>query len=262
MKRKAVIKGVLTRSVLIGCAMLAALAPSAYSQIENTLKFIPDKVDFGMIREEDGKVSREVKAVNISPDSTFIISARTSCGCSAADYTESVLAPGDTALVRLTYDPFNRPGRFLKTAKFFTGSERRSNSIKMSGTVIPSRSNLDRAYPEKEGQLRLSTLILNTGEMSRSEARPMFVGIYNDSDKPFPISAETDSAPLEAAIVPDTIEPYGVASLSLMLKGRAMEEKEQEFLYKAYLINQESGDTVACIPVGGTVKPNQSTIHQ
>lgn len=262
MKRKPIIERSFPRSVLICCAMLAALAPSSYSQIEKTLKFIPDKVDFGMIMEEDGKVSREVKAVNISPDSTFIISARTSCGCSAADYTESVLAPGDTAVVRLTYDPFNRPGRFLKTAKFFTGSDRISNSIKMSGTVIPSRNNLDRAYPDKAGQLRLSTLILNAGEVSRSEARPMFVGIYNDSEIPLPLIAETDATPLEAALVPDTIEPYGVASLSLMLKGRAMAEKEEEFLYKAYLINPVSGDTIACIPVGGTVKPNQSNIHQ
>lgn len=256
MKRKPVINKAFSRSVVIGCAMLSVLAPSAYSQIEKTLKFIPDKVDFGMIREENGKVTQEVKAVNISPDSTFIISARTSCGCSAAEYPESVLAPGDTAVVRLTYDPLNRPGRFIKTAKFFTGSDRISNSIKMSGMVIPSRSNLDRAYPDKAGQLRLSSVIINAGEVSRSEARPLFVGIYNDSGMPLPLSAETDAPPLEAALVPDTVEPFGVASLSLMLKGRAIADKESEFLYKAYLINPESGDTVACIPVGGTVRPN------
>lgn len=240
----------------MGCAMLSALAPSAYAQMEKTLRFIPDKVDFGTVREEDGKISRTVKAVNVSPDSTFIISARTSCGCSAAEYSDEMLAPGDTTEVTLTYDPVNRPGRFLKTAKFFTGSERISNSIKLSGNVIPSRKNLERTYPERVGQLRLTAAILNAGEMRRSDAKPMFVGIYNDSDRALPVKAETDALALEGTLMPDTIEPYGVATLSLMLKGRHIPEKDNDFLYKTYLINPESGDTILCLPVGGMVKAN------
>lgn len=253
MKKSAVKKPVL-RWLPSLCAMLIALAPSAYSQIEHSLRFIPDKVDFGIIKEDDGKVSRSVKAVNISADSTFIISARTSCGCSAAEYSEAMLAPGDTTVVTLTYDPVNRPGKFLKTAKFFTGKERIGNAVKLTGTVIPSRQNLDRSYPDKVGQLRLSSVILNAGEVSRKEARPLFVGLYNDSDQPLTLSVDTDSEPLEAALAIDTIEPFGIGTLTLMLKGRLFPDKGKEFLYKAYLINVATGDTITCIPVGGTVK--------
>lgn len=237
-------------------AMLPALAPMVEAQISKSLEFIPDKVDFGVIREEDGKVSRKVKAVNVSPDSTYIISARTSCGCSAAEYSDTMLAPGDTTTVTVTYDPTNRPGKFLKTARFFTGKERIGNSLKMNGTVIPSRKNLDKAYPDRIGSLRLSTKILNTGEMSRKEARPLFIGIYNDSDKPLVLSAETDGAALEAALTPDSIEPFGIATLSLLLKGHILPEKEKEFTYKTYLIDSVKGDTIAAIPVGGIVKAN------
>ena len=242
--------------MLAASAMLMPLAPAAYAQITRSLEFIPDKVDFGMIREEDGKVRRQVKAVNVSPDSTYIVSARTSCGCSAAEYSEDVLAPGDTTVVTLTYDPTNRPGKFLKTARFFTGKERIGNSIKMNGTVIPSRKNLDKAYPDRIGNLRLTTKILNTGEVSRKEARPLFVGIYNDSDKPLPLSVVTRGAALEATLTPDTIEPFGIATLSLILKGRSLPEKEKEFTYKAYLIDSVKGDTIAAIPVGGIIKAN------
>ena len=239
-----------------GMALLAMLAFPAFSQMEKTLRFIPDKVDFGMIREEEGKVSRTVKAVNVSTDSTFIISARTSCGCSAAEYPEHVIAPGDPTEVTLSYDPTNRPGKFLKTARFFTGHERIGNSIKLSGTVIPSRQNLDRTYPDTAGQLRLTSAIITAGETSRTEARPLFVGIYNDSDSPKALATETDSKAMEAALMPDTIEAYGVATLSLMLKGRLIGEKETDFLYKAYLIDTESGDTISSIPVVGAVKTN------
>ena len=120
MDKSKVLKRAVAPLAISGCAMLAAMAPRANAQMEKTLRFIPDRVDFGMVREEDGKVSRTVKAVNISSDSTFIISARTSCGCSAAEYPDSVIAPGDTTEVTLTYDPLNRPGIFLKTVRFFT----------------------------------------------------------------------------------------------------------------------------------------------
>lgn len=245
---------VFRRCSAICFTVVAVAAPGAYSQIEKTLRFIPATVDFGVIREEDGEVSRSAKAVNISPDSTYIISARTSCGCTGAEYTEAVLAPGDTATVTITYDPMNRPGKFLKTAKFFTGEQRISNSLKIQGTVIPSRNNLDRSYPDRIGNLRFSSVILNAGEISRSEARPLFVGIYNDSERAIALTTDTDSVPLESALMPDTIEPFGIATLSLMLKGRMIPEKEAGFLYKAYLMDAQSGDTLACVPVGGSVK--------
>lgn len=243
-------------AMLAASAMLTALTPGAYAQLSKSLEFIPDHVDFGMIREEEGKVSRKVKAVNISPESTSIVSARTSCGCSAVEFPEVPIAPGDTVEVTVTYDPTNRPGKFLKTARFYTGKERIGNSIKMNGTVIPSRKNLDKAYPERIGTFRLTTKILNTGEVSRKEARPLFVGVYNDSDKPVALSVETDGAPLEATLTPDTIEPFGIATLSLILKGRVIPEKARDFSYKTYLIDSAKGDTILSIPVGGIVKDN------
>lgn len=238
----------------ISIVCFLALSPSAYPQIEKTLKFFPERVDFGMIREENGKVSKIVKAVNISSDSTYIISSRTSCGCSAVEYTEQMLAPGDTTEVTITYDPVNRPGKFLKTAKFFTGKERIGNSIKLSGTVIPSKKSLDMAYPEKAGELRLSTLFVNAGEMGKSEARPLFVGLYNDSDRPLVLTASSDAPGLEAALLPDTIEPYGISTLTLMLKARLIPSDQKDIFYKAHLL---SGiDTLISIPVVGTIQGN------
>ena len=244
-------KRLLKRRSLPFLSLIAAFA--AYSQMEKSLEFIPDKIDFGIIREEDGRVTQKVKAVNITSDTTFIISARTSCGCSAAEYPQDMIAPGDTVEVSITYDPINRPGKFLKSARFFTGEERIGNSIKLSGTVIPGKENLDRAYPEKSGALRLSTLIVNVGEMSRKEARPLFVGLYNDSGKPLALEALSDAEGLEAALTPDTLDAYGVGTLTLMLKGRNIPAGDNEILYKASLIDKATGDTVVSIPVVGSI---------
>lgn len=251
------IRNTLLKGLGLGCAVAATLAWPVRADMEKTLRFIPETVDFGVIREEDGSVRRQVKAVNISSDSTFIISARTSCGCSAAEYSEAAIAPGDTTIVTVSYDPTNRPGKFLKTARFFTGEERIGNSLKMSGMVIPSRRNLNKAYPEKAGVLRLSTPMVTVGEITRKEARPLFVGFYNDSDKPLPLTVETDATPLEGAFAPDTIEPYGIATLSLMIKGRDIPAGEKEIAYKATVKNASTGATIVVVPVVGAVKESK-----
>lgn len=224
------------------------------AQIEKTLRFEPNELDFGIIREEEGKVKRSVKAINISPDTTFIISARTSCGCSAVEYPETLLAPGDSTEISVTYDPLNRPGRFLKTTKVFTGEERIGNSFKLKGLVVPGNSSLELAYPEKAGDLRLTTSLLNVGQISASESRPLFVGIYNGGPRGATLTVETDAAPLEGAVAPDSIETFGIGTLSLMLRGKEIKGAGREFVYHAYIIDRQTGDTITTIPVGGVLR--------
>lgn len=235
--------------MILGVMVLFLTLPLA-AQIEKTLRFTPETVDFGNIREEDGKVTRKVKAVNISGEETFIISARTSCGCTSVEYPETMLAPGDSTIITLTYDPLNRPGKFLKTTKVFTGKERIGNSFKLKGTVIPSKKNLDRIYPDEAGPLRLSTRFITTGDLSSQEARPLFVGIYNNSDSTLVLRSDSDH-PLESAIAPDTIEAFGVGTLTLMLKGRNFNPSTDEFIVNSYITDALSGDTITRIPVTG-----------
>ncbi len=225
----------------------------ANSQIEKSLQFIPKTLDFGTIRETDGKVTKTIGAVNVSPDSTFIISARTSCGCSEAEYDGRMLAPGDTTTVSITYDPTNRPGKFQKTAKIFTGKDRISNTFRITGNVIPSKKHLDKSYPEKAGNLRLSTSIVSVGEMRHAESKPIFIGIYNDSEKPLTLRAECDNDALEATLQPDIVEPFGIATLSLMLKGRDIPTGTGDFKYTADIKDSTTGETLVSIPVGGTI---------
>lgn len=244
----------------INSSVVAALFLTAgftsHAQTENTLRFIPEELDFGTIREENGKVTKNVKAVNISNAPTFIISARTSCGCSSLEYPEKQLAPGDTALISVTYNPQNRPGKFQKTAKLYTGEERIGNTFRLKGNVIPGTKSLNRSYPEKSGILRLSTKMIDAGEVSRQEARPLFVGIYNDSDKPLKMRVCTDGKPLEAALSPDSIGPNEISAMTMMLKAREIKGNTKEIHYKVFIINRESGDTITSIPVGGLLRNN------
>lgn len=245
------------RTAIPAAAIL--LTSAVCAQVTAPLRFIPDQLDFGMIREDDGKVSRKLQAVNTSQDTTFIISARTSCGCSEVDYDKSPIAPGDTTEISVTYDATNRPGNFLKTIKLFTGTERIPNTCKVKGLVIPSREHLDRSYPEKAGNLRLTTLLVNAGEMLENVTRPIFIGIYNDSDTPYALKGSSDSDALSVAIMPDTIEPQSISTATLVLKTRDI--KGENFNINTYITDAETGKLLVKIPVGGTIR-RESAIKQ
>lgn len=245
---------ILTR--LLPLALMAGITatPPLLGQVEKTLRFIPEEIDFGVIREEDGHATRTVMAVNISPDTTFVISSRTSCGCSSAEFTEERLAPGDTTEITVGYNPVNRPGKFQKTAKIYTGTERISNSFKLKGMVIPSQKNLAKTYPDAEGPLRFSSKIIDVNEIAPATVRPIFIGIYNDSPDTLRMVPATSHPALEGAFTPEILEPHGVSTLSFTLRARDLPESTTEFNLRAYIINSESADTIATIPVGGAVK--------
>ncbi len=238
---------------LLAIAVSTISLPS-YSQIEKTLKFIPEDLDFGYIRESDGEITRSVKAVNISSGPTFIISARTSCGCSEANYDAKTIEPGDTTTVSITYDPTNRPGKFRKTAKIFTGKDRISNSFHITGTVIPSEKHLDNTYPEKVGNLRFSTKIVNAADVKRTEIKPLYIGVYNDSNSPATFSVESDSDALEVKLQPATIDPFGVATICLMLRGSLINKDTTDFKYNVKIFDPDNGREIFNIPVGGIAK--------
>lgn len=239
---------------ILAVLAVSIASESAFAQIEKSLKFIPEEVNFGNIRETDGAVTKIVRAVNISQDSTFIISARTSCGCSEAQFDGRMLAPGDTTTVKITYDPTNRPGKFLKMAKIFTGKERISNTFRLKGNVIPSRRHLDKVYPDKAGSLRLSSLFAIAGELRHTESKPIFIGIYNDSDKPMKIAVETDNPALEADIRPDSIEPFGITTLSMMVRGKDIGKDVSDFKFNATVSDAATGEAIVVLPITGSIK--------
>lgn len=248
------------RNVNFICFLITLLSMSdmsAYSQIEKSLRFNPETLDFGCIRETDGPVSKTVQAINISQDTTFIISARTSCGCSEAEFDARYIAPGDSSIVTITYDPTNRPGKFLKSAKIFTGKERISNTFRLKGNVIPSRSHLDKVYPEKANHLRLSNRFISVGEIRPTETKSFFIGIYNDSELPLSIDVDSDNEALDAKIQPEIIEPFGVSTISLMLKGRYIRNDVSDFKFNVNVRDKSNDELIVSIPVVGAVKKPQ-----
>ncbi|MBQ0114957.1 MAG: DUF1573 domain-containing protein [Bacteroidales bacterium] len=74
--------------------------------------------DFGRIV---GPVTHNFEVVNTAADSVSVLGAMTSCNCTTVAYPHEPIAPGDTALVTVTYDPVGRPqGDFTRVITLIT----------------------------------------------------------------------------------------------------------------------------------------------
>ena len=94
----------------ITSVIIAALALSASADVT----WLETTHDFGAFQEDLGPVSCQFRFVNTNSEPVAIVAARASCGCTTPQYPREAIAPGDTAVITVSYDPAARPGRFTK----------------------------------------------------------------------------------------------------------------------------------------------------
>ena len=88
----------------ITSVIIAALALSASADVT----WLETTHDFGAFQEDLGPVSCQFRFVNTNPEPVAIVAARASCGCTTPQYPREAIAPGDTAVITVSYDPAKR----------------------------------------------------------------------------------------------------------------------------------------------------------
>lgn len=172
--------------------------------------------DFGLIHEEDGKVSCAMRMVNTGDSALIITHVRTSCGCTASDYDKSPIAPGDTTSIRITFDPAARPGEFVKNVFVYTNGSPRRSSVEIRGQVIAKPETLSEFYPVTVGALRMTNASVPLGELTRGRKRSSYLTVLNSSTTDTLLVSVAGSKPhLKAAAAPDTLPPGIVGAVTV-----------------------------------------------
>lgn len=159
-------------------ATLLAATALAVIPAGGAVKWLEKDYDFGLMKEVAGPKTGVSRFVNLGPDTLSVLDVRPSCGCTSAEYTEDPIAPGDTAVIRYTYDPAMRPGKFAKHVRVSL-SDGSSASIAISGNVLGTPESLSTLYPVEAGQLRLSDSVLSLGDVTWGRAPMTFVNAYS-----------------------------------------------------------------------------------
>lgn len=184
-----------------------------------------DNHDFGTFEEEVGSVSHTFKIINSGTEPLVISNVRTTCGCTASQYTREPIAPNDTGFVKVTYNPKGRPGRFSKPVYVTTNAPGDRITLHIQGVVIGSKSRSE-INPYRIGNLSLRSLhislfdipkgTIKEGQLSvRNEGKTDLIPIFKNI--PSHISIEMIPAvlhPDEEGVIkiyynPDAIDDWG-----------------------------------------------------
>ena len=189
-------------------------------QFENTT------IDFGTIKEDGGKASRKFEFTNTGNQDLLLTSVKPGCGCTAADYTKTPVAPGQKGFIQATYDPYNRPGNFHKNIKVTTNEPKfTAEGATEQPYVIYIKGNVEKKTPSKFEVAGYNT---GTGNI-RIKDNNVKIDLLNTETKSFSVLIKNFS---EAET---TIEPLNFPNYITMEKTslKADEEKAVSFKYDA-----------------------------
>lgn len=188
----------------------------AMAHADGLVRWLEQEHDFGTIHEENGKVSCTMRMVNDGDSALIITHVRSSCGCTAAGYDKTPIAPGDTTAITITYNPAARPGEFVKDVFVYTNGMPRRSSLSIRGTVIAQPETLSERYPLSAGALRLSGANIPLGELVRGRHRSSYLTTLNSSTTDtLVVSVGEMHAYLSASASPDTLAPGKVGALTV-----------------------------------------------
>lgn len=171
--------------------------------------------DFGVILEQDGKVHCMMRVINTGTEPLIIVKAQAGCGCTAIQFPQEPIQPGDTATVGITYNPSGRPGQFTKQVLVTTNTMPQRTIVEISGNVIPSDATLDEQYPVRAGSLRISQSIIPFGELVKGKNKTLYLSAYNASTDTVMVTVMGFKPHLRLAVVPDTVPPARVTALTV-----------------------------------------------
>ena len=203
------------RQILTAVAVVAATWLPAYGL--SRLTWNAQSIDFGTIKEDDGKVERSFYAKNNSNQSVKIERIRTSCGCTTVARQQFEIAAGDSAILPITFNPIGRPGAFDKQILVYTNDT--TYRLNIYGNVKPSAQTIALRFPEKAGSLQLSRLSFMLGEVKTGELRSTRLFGYNMSNDTLNLSMTGMPRDVSVGIYPEIVPPGSTFSVAVNFRG-------------------------------------------
>ena len=127
----------------------------------------------GTINEADGPQQRSFWLRNDGQQAVTMVQGYTSCHCTTLNYEQGrVVAPGDSACVRLVFNPQGKGGEFYESGTVVYGRQAKRVTVAFEGECITSEETLIRQFPVRvNDDVRLSTNRLDLGIMHVGETK-------------------------------------------------------------------------------------------
>lgn len=187
--------------------LLLAIVQTFVVMAQENVKWLETVHNFGAFDESLGKVSCNMRFINLSDRPITIRQVHVTCGCTSPSFDRNPIAPGDTGSVTLSYDPAGRPGRFEKKVYVDLSTTPERYTIYIKGSVVGTPATVNARYPVTVGPLRFRESPAMFGEVTKGRSKSYFMDVYNStSDTLSPIWVDLPPY-ISVGVATDTIFP-------------------------------------------------------
>ena len=176
--------------------------------------------NFGTIAESDGMASHVFKVKNEGDAPLVITRITVSCGCTRPEWSKEPIAPGQTADVKITYNPKGRPGPFYKTISIYSNGKKGSFNLAIKGNVTPKPAEPVFTYPYAIGKLKLHTKNILYSSIRLDEALGQKINLLNESDQEIKIRLGKTPHYLNAQATDLVLKPGAKSTITLLLHAK------------------------------------------
>lgn len=156
---------------LVICVMASAQKP--------VIAFTTDVHDFGEIQESNGPVTYEFKYTNNGKTPLVIHNVQASCGCTTPEWTRTPVQPNANGVIKVTFNPQNRPGSFNKTITIQSNAQTPVKTLRITGNVLQRPKTKEEEYPVVMEGLRLSDSHLAFTKLAPNETKTTELKVWN-----------------------------------------------------------------------------------
>ena len=222
-------------------------------------KIVFDKLtnDFGAFKEDAGVQTTEFSFTNQGTVPLVLNNVQASCGCTTPEWTRQPVAPGQKGMIKVSYDPRNRPGSFNKSVTVQSNADNPVVVLTISGTVKEREMTIAELYPYQVGELRAKTSNISFIRLINTETQSQDLELINDTDNPITVGFRQVPNYIKAKIVPETIPAKGKAMLSVAFD--AKEANTFGFVAnRIYLSLNGSNDYKSSVGISATIEEDFS----
>jgi len=179
---------------------------------QQTISFAKTHHNFGDLKEENGKVTHTFKFTNTGDKPIIVQNVRTSCGCTAPEWTRKPIPAGQKGEIKATFNPVRRPGPFNKSITVFSSGNPTSVKLTISGKVIPRPRTILDDYPREigdtiNGLIRLKMTSMPFYKTQTTEVKTETLPILNAWDKDITPAIKNVPKHLKIRFEPATLKP-------------------------------------------------------
>lgn len=196
------------RSILILLAVIICLPLVNFAQnTKPRISFEKLQHNFGTFKEEAGVQTVSFNFKNNGAMPLIINNVQASCGCTTPEWTRQPIAPNASGLIKVSYDPRNRPGVFNKTIRVSSNAENSDIVLTILGEVAARARTVEEDYPNEIGPIRAKTNHMAFSAIKENEVRKDSFEIINNSAQPIQLSFKTPPPHLTAVFRPAKLAP-------------------------------------------------------